>query len=88
MSEESREYFSAIVNSVGLFLLGLISSRMADKRRKKILRNLLSKEGWKWRTMKGLSNAIREDETETKRLLVAVGARASTEKKNVWTLQA
>ena len=37
--------------------------------------------------MKSLCNSIREDEPTTKRLLIEIGARASTTDKNVWTLE-
>jgi len=75
---------------IGLVLAvvaGLISRQRVASRKKKILRNRLSKDGWKWRRLKSLSLAIREDEPATRELLFEIGARASTRGRDVWTLE-
>ena len=75
------------VNAFVLSVAGVFSSRWVRKRKKDILRNRLSKDGWKWRSFQGLCRSIREDESTTRDLLVELGARASTKSKNVWTLE-
>jgi hypothetical protein len=81
------EYILNIVNAIVLSLFGLFSSNLARNRKKKILRNRLSKDGWRWRSFASLCNAIREDEGTTRELLIEIGARASTKRKDVWTLE-
>jgi hypothetical protein len=63
------EFIQNCVEELLLFLAGLISRQRVASRKKKILRNRLSKDGWKWRRLKSLSLAIREDEPATKELL-------------------
>jgi len=84
---ELSELIQDFVNGIFLVVLGWFSSRAADGRKKKILRDRLLRDKWKWRSMKSLCNSIREDEPTTKRLLIEIGARASTTDKNVWTLE-
>jgi hypothetical protein len=74
------------VNAIFLSLVGIFSSQRARSRKKDILRGRLSKDGWKWRTLGSLCRSIREDEVPTKELLIEIGARASTKRKDVWTL--
>jgi hypothetical protein len=81
------EYIYNIVNAFVLSLFGLFSSNLARNRKKKILRHRLSKDGWQWRSFVSLCNAIREDEGTTRELLIELGARASTKRKDVWTLE-
>jgi hypothetical protein len=80
------EFFSAIASGLVVTLYSLFSERAADRKKREILRKHLSDERWKWRTIKRLRNAIREDEPTTRRLLAEMGARASTGDKEVWTL--
>jgi len=82
-----EEYIYNIVNAFVLSLFGLFSSNLARNRKKGILRNRLSKDGWQWRRFASLCNAIREDEGTTRELLIELGARASTKRKDVWTLE-
>jgi hypothetical protein len=84
---ELSELIQNFVNGILLTVLGWFSSKVSDGRKKKILRDRLLKDKRKWRSMKSLCNSIREDETTTKRLLIEIGARASTADKNVWTLE-
>lgn len=80
------EVFLNIVNALVLSLAGLFGGHWARNRKKKILRNRLSKEAWKWRSFESLCRAIREDGETTKGLLIELGARASTKRKDMWTL--
>ncbi len=81
------EYIYNIVNAFVLSLVGIFSSKLARDRKKNILRNRLSKDGWHWRSFTSLCNAIREDEGTTRELLIELGARASTKGKDMWTLE-
>ena len=80
------ELICNFVNAIVLSLFGLVSSQRARNRKKKILRNRLLKDGWKWRKFGSLCRSIREDEYATKELLIEMGARASAKSKDVWTL--
>lgn len=82
-----QEFLFNLVNSIVLAALGLISSARLEKRKKEILRDRLLRDGWKWRRMKSLRNAIQEDEPTTRRLLFEIGARASTTGDDLWTLE-
>ncbi len=75
------------VNAFVLSVAGVFSTRWVRKRKKDILRNRLSKDGWEWRSFRNLCRSIREDEATTRDLLVELGARASTKHKNLWTLE-
>jgi len=74
------------VNAVILSLMRVFSEQWVRRRKKKILRNRLAKDGWKWRRFESLRRAIRDDEDSTRELLFEVGARASTKSKDLWTL--
>jgi hypothetical protein len=76
-----------IVNAVVLSVVGVFSNHWVRNRKKRILRNRLSKDGWKWRSFASLCRAIREDEGTTRELLIESGARASTKRKDAWTLE-
>ena len=82
-----EEIISNIVNAFVLSLAVLFGDHWSGNHKKKILRNRLTKDGWKWRTFESLCRAIREDETTTKELLIELGARASTKRKDVWMLE-
>jgi hypothetical protein len=84
-TQELGEMFSGFLNGSVLFLYRLFSERRLRNRQKEILRKSLSHE-WKWRSFKSLCRAIREDEQTTKALLIEIGARSSTKRKDVWTL--
>jgi hypothetical protein len=81
-----EEIIYNFVNAFVLSLAGLFGTHWVSDRRKRILRNRLTKDGWKWRRFKSLCRAIREDENSTKDLLIELGARASTKRRDVWTL--
>jgi hypothetical protein len=81
-----EELICNFVNAVVLSLFGVVSSQRARNRKKEILRGRLLKDGWKWRTFGSLCRSIREDEYVTKELLIEIGARASTKRKDVWTI--
>ena len=81
------EFIRNCLEGLFLFLCGLISRQCLASRKKKILRNRLSKDGWKWRRLRSLSLAIRENEFTTKELLFEIGARASTKERDLWTLE-
>lgn len=59
-----------------------------EYRQKRILMRLLSNARFEWRSMKSMCNAINEDQPTTQRLLIEIGARASTTDNNVWSLRA
>jgi hypothetical protein len=75
-----------IANAVILAFVGLFDDRWARRRKKEILRNRLSRDGWKWRSFESLRRAIREDEDKTRELLIEIGARANTKIRDSWTL--
>lgn len=86
MHPSVKELCLNIVNALVLSLAGLFSEYWVRNRKKRILRNRLSKDGWKWRRFESLRRAIRESDYMTRELLIELGARASTKRKDVWTL--
>ena len=80
------EWIFNVVNAAILSVAGLLSERWVANRKKKILRNRLLKDGWKWRSFEKLCRAIRENPNTTRDLLIELGAHASTKRRDVWTL--
>jgi hypothetical protein len=80
------EWILNLVNAAILSVAGLLSERWVASRKKKILRDRLLKDGWKWRSFESLCRAIRENPNTTRELLIELGAHASTKRKDVWTL--
>ena len=83
---EIHEAITTSIEAILSWLVSLINDRWGKRLKKKILRDRLKKDGWKWRRFESLQRAIREDECATKALLIELGARASTKRKDVWTL--
>lgn len=50
----------------------------ADKKRKELLRKMLQRDHYPWRKISTLSRVIGSSEQKTRRLLIEIGARAST----------
>ena len=80
------EWILNVVNAAILSMAALVSERWVANRKKKILRDRLLKDGWKWRSFESLCRAIRENPTTTRELLIELGAHASTKRRDVWTL--
>jgi len=80
------EWILNVVNATILSVAGLLSERWVANRKKKILRNRLLRDGWKWRSFETLCRAIRENPNTTRELLIELGAYASTKRKHVWAL--
>ena len=80
------EWILNLVNAAILSMAALVSERWVANRKKKILRDRLLKDGWKWRSFESLCRAIRENPTTTRELLIELGAHASTKRRDVWTL--
>jgi hypothetical protein len=80
------EWILNVVNGAILSMAALVSERWVANRKKKILRDRLLKDGWKWRSFESLCRAIRENPTTTRELLIELGAHASTKRRDVWTL--
>ena len=83
---EVYEFTVGVVTGIFSSAVTFFSDRRARQVRKKVLRDRLSKDGWKWRRFESLRRAIRQDEYVTRDLLIELGARASTKRKDVWTL--
>jgi hypothetical protein len=57
-----------------------------EKARKELLLKMLQDKSHEWRELDTLRHVIGADETMTKRLLIAIGARASENGKPLWAL--
>jgi hypothetical protein len=83
----------SIVGGVGSFGATWLAAMLGRKRpdpsteaAKKILTKMLQFEGFKWRTMKTLSNVVGLTEPETRKLLLEIGARGSETDPTLWGL--
>ncbi len=81
----------ALLTLVGNIVLHWLQGRPKtkfDKKRKKILKEMLDDERFeeKWRNLSTLSAVIGATEEETKRLLVELGARGSEKADGKWGL--
>ncbi|HEY3815378.1 MAG TPA: hypothetical protein VGL66_19325 [Caulobacteraceae bacterium] len=54
--------------------------------RKKLLKQMLNDQRWKWRGLAILSHVVGADETTTKGLLLEIGARGSANGEDLWAL--
>lgn len=61
------------------------ANSLAQKRRER-LRQMLSGERYKWRSLKVLSAAVGADENTTAELLIEIDARASLDNTGSWAL--
>jgi hypothetical protein len=57
-----------------------------DKKRSDLLRKMLMSLKYKWRKLETLMHVVGADEECTKRLLIALGARASEDGSRLWGL--
>lgn len=58
-----------------------------ENRQKKLLRKLLRDPDHEFRRLSTLMHTIAADEDTTKRLLIEIGARASTEGQPIWKME-
>tara|TARA_R110002074_G_scaffold360585_1_gene533322 strand:+ start:714 stop:1055 length:342 start_codon:yes stop_codon:yes gene_type:complete len=58
----------------------------ADETAKRLLKEMLETEGFHWRNLDSLSNVIGRPESETRELLLAIGARGSETNPKIWGL--
>jgi hypothetical protein len=86
MQPEVHEWITTSLEAILTWFTGLINDRWSRRLKRKILRARLKNDGWKWRRFESLRRAIREDDSETRALLIELGAHASTKHKDVWTL--
>lgn len=74
-----------IGNALYIFVQSRIHTR-ADKQRKEILKKMLNNESMSWRKLNTLAHVIGSDESTTKTLLLEIGARASEDGNDLWSL--
>jgi len=74
-----------VLNLLGEWLKGRPKQKLAEQR-EALLEKLLNDQKHEWRKLETLSRVIGADENETKRLLIKIEARGSTNKKDVWAL--
>jgi hypothetical protein len=79
-----------VVGSLGTtYLNAFLSKAKPDpvaEARKKLLRMMLEDQRFTWRKFSVLCHVIGGDETTTKALLLEIGARASEDGQNLWSL--
>ena len=90
--------WAAIIGVIGLLVGSIVSEarhwrkdRAAlrlENRQKELLRSLLAESGHEFRKLSTLMHTIGADEDTTKRLLIAIGARASTDGQPLWKMAA
>ena len=68
------------------FYLAERAKERADQPRKRLLLEMLDDSKFEWRRLDTLMHIIGADEETTKRLLLAVGARASEDGQDLWAL--
>ena len=79
----------AATSPIGIVLTHWLQNRRAnelDGGRKKLLKSMLNRDDWKWRSLSTLSHVIGADEDTTKRLLLEIDARASEDGQAKWGL--
>ena len=87
----------AIIGLIGV-LVGSVTSearhwrkdragRRLEDRQRELLRGLLSDPDHEFRKLSTLMHTIGADEDTTKRLLIEIGARASTDGKALWKIE-
>lgn len=83
----------AIIGSIATVSVSILSNCLQDRKEEKICRprkdmliSMLNHPTYSWRNLKTLSHVVGLDETETKNLLVSIGARASEDGNETWAL--
>ena len=62
------------------------STKLINKKRKKLLLTMLNVDKYKWRKINTLMNVIGADEETTRQLLIEIGSRGSETDKDLWGL--
>ena len=79
----------AVLSIAGQFALNWRQERgqrMVDKARKELLRKMLERPEWTWRSFSRLKDVVGADDETTKRLLLEIGARGSEDGEPQWGL--
>jgi hypothetical protein len=87
LEEEIRVYIYTVVTAFIASVVEVFSRHHAERLQMATLRKLLSHDKSQWRTLTALRRSIRKDENTTRELLYRLKARASTKRKEVWTLE-
>ena len=99
---EDTKYFTAIIGLIGVIIGSIITiignilvqwlkhraEYRKDEQRRNLLNKMLNDERFKggWRTLDTLMHVIGSDQDTTKRLLIEIGARASEDGQDKWSL--
>ena len=82
-------FIGAATTPVGIILTHWLKNRRSsklDNERKKLLKNMLIRPEWPWRSLTRLAHVIGADEDTTKRLLLESGARGDENGQPKWSL--
>ncbi|MDJ0578136.1 MAG: hypothetical protein QNJ65_23625 [Xenococcaceae cyanobacterium MO_234.B1] len=78
---------ATMAGNIVMHFLKKKSESEKEKPAKELLKEMLSHKKYTWRKLETLAHVIGADEEKTKRLLLAIGARASEDGQHLWAMK-